>query len=333
MTAATNPTVPQRSWRARAGRQVRRLIVLLLITYILVLAAGCMFQEKLLFPGAWMNPRPPIGAPVEAPPGVEVVALVTAGGQTTKAFFAPGQSLTSGRHLEPKDFPTIIYFYGNAMCLADTQWEIETFRKLPANVLIPELVGYGVASGTPSETGCYETAEAAYAWATHDPRVNPRRIVAMGWSLGAAVACDLASRHPPARVAASAPAGPTTAVDDPGVAGLIMCSAFTSVDDMARRHYWFLPTGLMLKYHFRSIDKIRRVPGPILLAHGTVDNIAPYEMSLALREAAGRDVPSAETLPANVTHLPIAGASHNDFYTIGAPELLPAVRRLLAGLP
>lgn len=318
MTTATTPSslpTTQLTWHSRVIRQLKRLAVLLTIIYLLILIGGCMFQEKLLFPGAWITLSHATPAAAVVSPPVETLTLHTADGQTVSALFAPAHRplYSSSGLLHPVTCPTILYFYGNAMCLDDNAWEIETFRKLPANVLVTEYVGYPRASGKPSEAGCYASAEAAYQWALRDPRINKKRLVAMGWSLGAAVACDLAWRHPLV----------LQAEDDPGISGLVMCSAFTSIDDVAAHHYWFLPTQLMLRHHFRSRDKIGTIKCPILLVHGTVDNIVPYPMSLTLRDA----IRKAGTT--EVTHLPIPGASHNDLYLEGAPELVPALRTFL----
>ena len=48
----------------------------------------------------------------------------------------------------------MIFFYGNAMCLNYSDSQLEEFRRLGLNVLIPEYVGYGMSSGRPSEGAC-----------------------------------------------------------------------------------------------------------------------------------------------------------------------------------
>ena len=51
-----------------------------------------------------------------------------------------------------------------------------------------------MSSGQANEFGCYEAADAAYHYLTETLHVHPAQIVVSGWSLGAAVATDLAAR-------------------------------------------------------------------------------------------------------------------------------------------
>ena len=132
MTTATTPSSASKpSWRQRVRRQLKRLAVLLTIIYLLVLIGGCMFQEKLLFPGSMISLSHATPAAAELSPPVETLTLPTAGGaegggggQTVTAYFAPAQSATNKPLEHPENCPTILYFYGNAMCLDDNVWEI-----------------------------------------------------------------------------------------------------------------------------------------------------------------------------------------------------------------
>jgi pimeloyl-ACP methyl ester carboxylesterase len=88
----------------------------------------------------------------------------------------------------------LLYFYGNGMSLETSSYEFARFRQLGFNVLIAEYPGYGMSSGQASESGCYEAANAAYHYLKAILHVHPAQIIVDGWSLGAAVAIDLASR-------------------------------------------------------------------------------------------------------------------------------------------
>ena len=151
----------------------------------------------------------------------ELVTLSTANGDRVVALFGPALTREGEPHPEASRRPTLLYFYGNGMCLNDTLEQFDHFRRLGANVLIPDYVGYGMSGGQPGESGCLATADAAYDHLQSRRDVDPRAIVAVGWSLGGAVAIDLASRRP--------------------VAGLAAFSTFTSMVEMARRNFPFLP--------------------------------------------------------------------------------------------
>ena len=72
--------------------------------------------------------------------------------------------------------------------------------------------------------------------------VDPDRLVYFGESLGAAVAVALAAEQPPA--------------------ALVLRSPFTSLADVGRLHYPFLPVvGFLLRDPFDSMERIRRVLG------------------------------------------------------------------------
>lgn len=283
-----------------------RLIRATVIGYVLLVIVSCNLQERLLFPGCGTQGKPE--AQVQARPGAQLVELTTRSGVKTVALFGPALLSDGSPHPHPETCPTLLYFYGNAMCVADTEWEFQEFRQLRANVMIPEYVGFGMAGGKPSEQGCYETAEAALAWLASRPEVDRKRIVVAGWSLGAAVACETAS-------------GPEESNGRPAIAGLAMFSAFTSVDAVAHHHYWFMPTSLLLRHHFRSIEKIGKVKGPVLLGHGSDDRIIPQKMSLELKAAARQ--------AANLWYVEVPGANHNDFYSLGGSSILRAMDQWL----
>jgi len=201
----------------RLFRRTWRLIRIPLLVWLGLLALFASLQARLIFPGAQTQGQP--YASVRPPVGAELVTLSTVNGDRVVALFGPALTPAGHHHPEASRRPTLLYFYGNGMCLNDTSEQFDHFRRLGANVLIPEYVGYGMSGGQPSETGCRATADAAYDHLHSRRDVDPRAIVAVGWSLGGAVAIDLASRRP--------------------VAGLAAFSTFTSLVEMARRNFPF----------------------------------------------------------------------------------------------
>ena len=242
-------------------------------------------------------------AEVRPRPGTELVRLKTRQGESIVALFGP--ALTADGRPDPQAArrPTLLYFYGNGMCLSYSRGEFERFRRLGLNVLIPEYVGYGMSGGSPSERGCQATADAAYEYLVATRGIKPDGIVVGGWSLGGAVAVDLASRRP--------------------AAGLIMFSSFTSGVDMAHRIAPFLPVSLLLRHRFDNLGKIKRITCPILIGHGRRDSIVPFEMGKRLAAAA----------KAPVTTLWIDEADHNDFFDVAGRRLDQAIVRFIDELP
>ena len=274
-----------------------RIPILVYLGVVLVFAA---LQRQLIFPGAASRGRSE--ARVQPGVGAELVALKTADGDRIVALFGPALGADGRPDPHPERCPTILFFYGNGMNLAASGEEFDMFRRLGCNVMIPEYVGYGMSSGTAGERGCYATADAVYEHSIRRKDIDPKRIAVGGWSLGGAVAIDLAARRE--------------------VAGVFAFSTFTSMTDLGRVHYPMLPVGLVLRHRFDSLGNIGRIRVPILLGHGGSDELVPAAMSEKLAGAAR----------APVSRFVVAGAGHNDFFAVGSGKVREELGRFLEGV-
>jgi uncharacterized protein len=201
----------------------------------------------------------------------------------------------------------LVYFYGNGMCLETCSYEFAQFRRLGCTVLIPEYPGYGMSSGWASESGCYEAADAAYHYLTETLHAHPAQIVVAGWSLGAAVAIDLAARKQ--------------------VAGLIVLGAFTNIPEQAHAMLPWVPKSvvhLFIRERFDNVSKICRVTCPIFIGHGIQDELVPFAMAKRLAQAAGPRRP--------VTFLPIEGGTHNGIFEASRGCVWTAITDFLSNL-
>jgi hypothetical protein len=200
-------------------------------------------------------------------------------------------------HIPPKaDRPVVIYFQGNAGGL---NLRADRFRALTADgtgLLALSYRGYGGSTGSPTEIGLIADAHAVYAFAAS--RYPPERIVPWGESLGSGVAVALASTQKVGRLMLEAP--------------------FTSAIDVGARVYWFLPVRLLMKDPFRSDLRIAQVSVPILIVHGTRDNVVPFAFGERLFALANE--------PKRFVR--IEGGGHSDLDRFGA---LNAVRAFLDG--
>jgi len=290
-------TAPDPQPPAPGARRWFRRIVMRLAVFLFVLAGGYIavlyaFQTILIFPGAATQGRPE--SMVRPGAGEELVRLSTPRGDEVVALYGPALQTDGRPHPDPASRPALVYFYGNAMCVAYGMPDFDRFRRLGLNVLIPDYPGYGMSGGSPSELGCREVAEACYEH-LKNRGFTPDRIFAGGWSLGGAVAIDLASRRK--------------------VAGLFAFSTFTSVRDMAPIP---LPN-LLFKHRFDSLSKLPGLTCPILLGHGRQDSIVPFAMF-------GRLV-AATTAP--LAKLVVDRADHNDFFDVGGRRIDEAVEALV----
>ena len=287
----------KRIWRRRAWRVLRGAIIVYLGVAIVLYA----LQTWMIFPGHSTQGQKLAVVPRGA--DYELLELQTRSGERVVAVF--GKALDENGHVraDSSSCPTLVFFYGNGMCLADFMGEVRKFRKLGANVLAPDYCGYGMSAGKPSEASFYATADACWQHLMSRDDIDKARIVAAGWSIGAAVAIDLAAR-------------------ERAVAGLATFSAFTSMTDMGRALLPWLPTSLLLRHRFESERKLRDIDVPILIAHGRGDQIIPFAMSQRL----------AKTARGKVSTLWL-DTDHNDLFDLGGDEILPTLKHFLDELP
>ena len=280
-------------------RRKRRLIAMIAVlialpvgAYLAIMALMYLKQDDLIFAGNVSQGRP--DSFVEPPKWASLVRLSTSEGERVIALYAPAANRDGSPRLDSASCPTALYFYGSGMYLGRSVSMLDALRRDGLNVLMPDYVGYGMSGGKASERGCRSTADAAYEYLVDSLGVDPRRIVVEGGSLGAAVAIDLASRRE--------------------VGGLVVMSGFTSLGEVSRLQYPWLPIKLLLNHPFNSLAKIGRARCPTLITHGTADPLIPYTMSIRLAEAAEQ-----------ATHQPIPGADHDDTIYLAGPSgaLLP----------
>lgn len=195
---------------------------------------------------------------------------------------------------------TLIWFHGNGGNMGDRVDHIKLFYDfLPLHLFMIDYRGYGKSEGTPSEEGTYRDAEAALAFVQSRGQPKSQKLFYYGQSLGSAIAVELAMRKAPD--------------------ALILESPFTSIRDMARVAYPFLPLGFLIRTEYNSLSKIGKISCPVLILHGDRDEIIPWEQGKALFEAANQ--------PKTFTLLP--GAGHNDTFILGGEPYLREWGRLI----
>jgi fermentation-respiration switch protein FrsA (DUF1100 family) len=176
--------------------------------------------------------------------------------------------MTHGRNDEG---PWVLFLHGNASTIASNV-NISHYRQLHGvglNVLAPEYRGFSGLEGLPNETSLDADARAAYDYLRVARGVAPARIVIYGWSLGSALAVDLASK-----------------VDE---AAVILEGGPASQAGITERRYPFFPIGLLLQTRLDSIGKIDRVRSPLLFLHSPEDAVVPISEGRRLFAAARGD--------------------------------------------
>lgn len=164
------------------------------------------------------------------------------------------------------DSTTVLFCHGNAGCMSGRLETVQMLTEIGVNVLLFDYRGYGLSDGKASEKNMYADAKAAYNWLLRERSTASHKLIIFGRSLGGAVGVELTGR-----------------VD---CAGLIIESSFTSVAEMGRHLYPYLPTRWLVRYHFDSIARIGRLECPVLIMHSKQDEIVPFRMGRQLYEAA-----------------------------------------------
>ena len=222
----------------------------------------------------------------------EEVTFGTEDGLTLRGWFVPPAAGPRGM--------TVLAFNGNGGNRALRAPLADALSQMGFAVLLFDYRGYGGNPGSPGEEGLAADARAAVAYLERRDDVDPERLVYFGESLGAAVALRLALERTPA--------------------ALILRSPFTSMTDVGRHHYFFLPVSWLLKERYPSLDRIPGLSCPLLVIAGDRDRIIPVEQSRRLHDAA----PPPKRL------FIVPGGDHNDFELLAGRAMLQEIAAFLA---
>ena len=198
---------------------------------------------------------------------------------------------------------TWIWFHGNGGNISHRLEHLTLLHsRLDVNIFLFDYRGYGRSEGRASERGTYRDAIGALDYVLSRQDVDPQRIVYSGHSLGAAVAVWLATQHRPF--------------------GLVLESPFTSIKDMAKISYPFLPLHLLVRGKYDSLSKIAKVSCPLLFLHGEKDEMVPISQGKKLYEAA---------LEPKSFYV-VEGAGHNDTYLVDQEPYFRALADFITSL-
>lgn len=151
-----------------------------------------------------------------------------------------GERLYSWWLQTPNAKKTVLYFQANGTNISYRQSRLKTFRKMGPNALMIDYRGYGQSKGRiKKEAHIYTDGLTAWHFLTTDMGIAPHTIIVWGRSLGGGLAAEIAQSR--------------------NIAALVLESTFYSLDEVARRQFWFLPTSRLLKFHFANGRKLESV--------------------------------------------------------------------------
>lgn len=220
-------------------------------------------------------------------PDPSIIWLNTRRGQRIAAFF-----------IDRKATLTLLFSHGNAEDLGMILYQFQDFLpQLKCNIFAYDYTGYGYSSGEPSEDDIYSDIEASYQYLRGDMGIPWHQIVLFGRSLGTAASTHLASLSP--------------------VRGIILQCPMLSVYRIALNSRFTLPGDSLA-----NIDRVGCIDAPILIIHGTRDEIVPFWHGVEMHKNCINAVDPYW----------VEGGEHNNLETIDNMEFVKRISSFLQDL-
>ncbi|MBL1218336.1 MAG: alpha/beta fold hydrolase [Planctomycetes bacterium] len=276
----------------KIGMRIIRIGLLLLIAFLVFAFTGCM--ERL----AYMPMR---GTPAPDSDSIEEVWFESPEGLRLHGWFfhvPDGPDISLESDAAP---PTILVAHGNAGNVSHHAGFVEFLARDGFQVLLFDYRSYGNSDrGRLRRQYLYRDTQAALDYLMQRPDVDPTRLGVYGQSLGGVFASRLAAAHPEIRA-------------------VVIVSAFSSWQEIAASAVGGAEPGGFSRWLARmlmpaGLDPIDSLTGltdgrPVLLVHGTDDEVVPYAHGLRLRDAALR-------AGVNLTFRSVVGGDHNSLQRI-----------------
>lgn len=230
----------------------------------------------------------------QLPLNVQEIFIVTQDQIEIQSYFIPDRSSDK----------ILIYFHGNAGNIGHRLPDLMQISSFGISVLGIGYRGYGKSQGKPSEKGLYIDGKAALDYAVQELGFPLHNIIIMGRSIGTTVAIHISQN-----------------VD---MGGLILVTPLTSGQDSARSAGLGF-VSFLAGDAFNNIGKIVNTSCPILVIHGTQDNVIPFEMGKKIYNRARTEK----------QFVGIEGANHNNLSTTYKTSYWPPIDAFTAtgGLP
>lgn len=239
------------------------------------------FARSMIYPGSPV-PFPPEADLARRLPGARLLDYRAADGTPLRGALVPAADPGA---------PVAVYFHGNAESAAQNLPFAADLARRGIGAFLAEYRGYGGLSGAPTEDGLYQDGEAAVD-AVLAVGAPAERLVLVGRSLGSGVATEMALRRK--------------------CALLVLISPYTSMVDMGKGIAGPVAS-FAVPDRYDNLDKLARVQAPIVILHGTRDDVVPVTMGRKLAAA----VPSAVFVEMDATHNDFPGLEERVAREIG----------------
>lgn len=240
-------------------RNVRQRASILLVAFCLSALPGCGLDRVFYYPS-----QADYGNPGQEGLQYEAVRFASRDGTSLSGWFLPAAG-GNPRHAKG----TVIHVHGNAENISAHWPFVGWLTSRGYNVFLFDYRGFGQSAGTPGPKGVFEDTQSAFDYVRTRPDVDPEKLLVFAQSLGGNNAIAAIGAGNRAGIRAIAVEG--TFYSYAAIADEVLPSAglFTNDDYSADRYV------------------ARLAPIPLLLIHGTDDDIVPYRHSERLFAIAG----------------------------------------------
>lgn len=250
------------------------LIAILLLLYIVLCLFFYFFQERLIFYPTKLRSDVEFSYTAEfeelffeVEEGVRLHGLLFRARSAVDDLDRQASTDRSPFSTGPSSPGLVFYLHGNAGALDSWGYAADVFLEEGYDVFILDYRGYGKSEGEISSKKQFLN-DVAIVWEEIGKQYREEDIIISGFSIGSGPAAWLASQNKPKM--------------------LILQAPYYSLENLAKRYFPFLPAAL-LRYNFTTWQYLQKVDAPIVLMHGTADEIIPYESSLMLKEQLEED--------------------------------------------
>ncbi len=212
-------------------------------------------------------------------------------------------------HFRLYENPSVLFFHGNGEIAQDYSYFIDKFLDCGMNIAIMDYRGYGFSTGTPTFMNIIQDATPIYnlflKWITG--KGFSQTIFLYARSLGSIPIAEIASHNPS------------------NVKGIIFESSICDTYKIMRSLFMINVPGFTedaIK-PWSNITKIAKIKKPVLIIHGTRDQIVPFEHGKLIFDIISDDVEK------NI--IPIENAGHNDIQ-LYEEDYYPAIKDFIQKL-
>lgn len=185
--------------------------------------------------------------------------------------------------------PTLIFFHGNAGNITERAPTAAQLAQRGLSVLVFDWRGYGKSDGSPSESGLFRDALAAYDFTRSRTTGD---IVPYGESLGGPYAAYVALHRK--------------------VRCVVIENSIPSLTAIGNALYRPLPLGLFAPFALTTTRWLNKAGVPVLVMHGKRDQVIPFAVGMQLYD--GLRVPKELLVSETAGHCEIATAEPARYY-------------------